>query len=93
MVDLVVHGRVGGSELKRKRSQPSRRGLSSKLCCLSSVLLLGACVLAAFFPLLLIVVCESDDDRLQTSRVKMSWASKVVREGVLVGQFSARRGM
>lgn len=46
------------------------------------------------FPLLLlIVVCESEDGRLQTSRVKMSWASKVVREGVLVGQFSARWGM
>ena len=73
-LDLVVWSWVGGSEReKKKRSQPSWRGLNSKLCCLSSVLLLlGACVHAVLFPLLFLVVCEGDNDRLQTSRVKMS---------------------
>lgn len=53
--DLVVHGRVCGSEERRKgkkrqNANPHGGVCSSKLCCLSSVLLLlSACVLAVFF--------------------------------------------
>lgn len=55
-LDLVVHGRVGGSEkkkkekkIKKRKFEPGYPGFSSRLCCLSSVLLLlGASVLAVF---------------------------------------------
>lgn len=54
-------GWVDGSE-KKNKSQPGQRGLSSKLCCLSSVLLLlGACVLAVFSRCLLFVMVITTD--------------------------------
>lgn len=59
----------------------------SPVCCCCWVLV----SLQSFFPLLyVVVVCEGGNDRLHTSRGQN--VTKVVGEGVLVGQLSTSRG-
>lgn len=84
-------GWVGGSEKKKQKptrpTGPQFQTLLSLQCAAAA----GCLCPCSLFPLF--VVREGDNDRLQTSRAKMSRASKVVREGVLVGQFSPSRGV